>query len=53
MDEFLDDAQITYDEFIEICEKFTNKTLFKKDKNGNLLRDKAGNIEKISYDNVY
>ena len=52
LDEFLDDAQITYDEFIEICEKFTNKTLFKKDKNGNLLRDKAGNIQKISYDDV-
>ena len=51
LDEFLESAEISYDEFIKICEKFTNKELFKKDENGKLLRDKEGNIEKISYDN--
>jgi N-acetyl sugar amidotransferase len=51
LDEFLKEAEISYDEFIIICEKFTNKKLFKKDKNGKLLRNQEGNIEKISYDN--
>jgi hypothetical protein len=40
------------DEFLEIIEKFTNKELFKQDENGNLIRDKSGNIEKINYDNL-
>ena len=51
LDEFLKAAEISHDEFIEICDKFTNKELFKKDQNGRLLRDKNGNIEKIAYDN--
>lgn len=50
--EFLEAAEITEEEFIKICEKFTNKDLFKKDENGNLLRDEANNLEKINYDNV-
>ena len=29
-----------------------NKELFKKDKNGNLLRDESGNLHKINDDNV-
>ncbi len=52
LEEFLDDTGLSYNEFIKICEKFTNKLLFKKDKNGNLLLDKNGNIKKIYYDNI-
>ena len=43
---------MTKDEFTEICEKFTNKELFKTDLNGNLIRDNEGNIGKIYYDNI-
>lgn len=50
LNEFLDEFSLSYDDFLKICEKFTNKELFKKDENGNLIRDKAGNIEKIIYD---
>ena len=49
--EFLEDAELTFDEFIKICDKFTNKDLFKKDSNGNLVRDKDNNLTKIRYDN--
>jgi len=49
--EFLHDFELTESEFFKICDKFTNKSLFKTDKNGNLIRDEANNIEKISYDN--
>ena len=43
--------EINLDEFINICDTFTNKNLFKKDKSGNLLKDQHGNLEKINYDN--
>ncbi len=49
--DFLNDFELSKDEFLKICEKFTNKELFRTDNNGNLIHDKDGNIEKISYDN--
>jgi N-acetyl sugar amidotransferase len=52
LNEFLEQWQMSRDEFLEIIEKFTNKELFKQDENGNLIRDKSGNIEKINYDNL-
>lgn len=51
MEEFLDEFEISEEEFLKICDKFTNKSLFKTDKDGNLLRDVTNDIEKISYDN--
>ena len=39
-------------EFINCCDKFTNKSLFKKDENGNLLKDDDGSLTKITYDNI-
>jgi N-acetyl sugar amidotransferase len=51
LDEILNDLNLTYDDFLRICDKFTNKELFKTDKNGQLIRDEADNIEKIYYDN--
>ena len=52
LDEFLDQWEMSREEFLDICDKFTNKELFKKDENGILLRDKLGNLEKINYDNL-
>jgi N-acetyl sugar amidotransferase len=43
---------MTVDEFIKICDKFTNKKIFKKDASGALLKDKHGNLEKLNYDNL-
>ena len=51
LQEFLNQAEVSEEEFHQICDKFTNKDLFKKDINGNLLKDKDGNLEKIMYDN--
>jgi hypothetical protein len=39
------------DEFVRICDRFTNKKLFMRDANGNLVRDNEGNLTKINYDN--
>ena len=52
LDEFLNQWEMSREEFLDICDKFTNKELFKKDENGILLRDKLGNLEKINYDNL-
>ena len=38
--------------FFKIIDKHANFDLFKKDDNGNLLRNKEGNLEKINYDNM-
>jgi len=51
IDEFLSDLELTKEEFLQICDKFTDKSLFKTDKNDNLIRDETDNIEKLAYDN--
>ena len=48
----LEPLEMTIDEFIPICDKFTNKRLFKTDSRGNLIRNKQGDLTKINYDNV-
>ena len=43
---------LTEDEFISICDKFTNKKIFKCNASGALLKDRDGNLTKINYDNI-
>lgn len=43
---------ISLDEFISLCDKFTNKKIFKRDGNGALVKDHSGNLSKINYDNL-
>ena len=50
--ETLQPLNITVDEFIKICDKFTNKKIFQRDSNGQLIKDSNGNLTKINYDNV-
>lgn len=52
MSDFLQDLGITREEFYRIVDKFANKTIFKKDENGNFVRDERGNLQKIQYDNL-
>lgn len=51
LEEILKPLDISVDEFINICDEFTNKKLFLTDKNGKLIKDKDGNLIKINYDN--
>lgn len=39
-------------EFVEVCDKFTNKRIFKRDASGALLKDAHGNLTKLNYDNA-
>ena len=50
--DFLSDAELTEGQFYEICDKFTDKKLFKVDSNNKLVKDESHNIEKINYDNI-
>lgn len=51
IEEVLSDIDMTLDEFIRVCDRFTNKKLFECDSRGNLDKDKNGNLTKINYDN--
>jgi N-acetyl sugar amidotransferase len=50
--EILRPLEMTEDEFIRVCDKFTNRKIFKRDLSGALLKDRDGNLAKINYDNV-
>jgi len=51
LEEILRDIGMTLEEFIRICDRFTNKKLFLCDAEGNLVKDQDGNLTKINYDN--
>jgi len=43
---------MTREEFQAVCDRFTNRKLFETDRHGNLVRDNAGNLTKVNYDNL-
>ena len=49
--EILEEIDMTIEEFIILCDRFTNKKLFVCDTNGNLVKDSHGNLTKINDDN--
>ena len=51
LDKILEPLEMTIDEFILVCDRFTNKKLFQTDPRGNLIKDRYGNLTKINYDN--
>ncbi|WP_305847625.1 N-acetyl sugar amidotransferase [Vibrio sp. AH4] len=51
LESVLEEIDLSKEEFDEICDKFTNKKLFKTDRKGNLIRDTQGNLIKLNYDN--
>ena len=51
LEKILEPLDISIDQFINICDRFTNKKLFEKDARGNLIKDKSGNLKKLNYDN--
>ncbi len=51
LDKILEPLEMTTGEFVEICDRFTNKKLFVKDAKGHLVKDRRGNLTKLNYDN--
>ena len=44
IEEVLDEIGMTVEEFQKVCDRFTNKKLFKTDARGKLIKDAAGNL---------
>ncbi len=51
IDKILEPLGLSVEEFIRICDRFTNKKLFLTDAKGNLVKDKQGNLSKLQHDN--
>lgn len=52
LEDILQPLDMTVDEFIRICDKFTNKKIFKRDVSGALIKDDRGNLTKTNDDNT-
>jgi hypothetical protein len=50
--DILQPLDMSVDEFIRLCDQFTNKKIFKRDVGGALVKDRRGNLTKINDDNV-
>jgi N-acetyl sugar amidotransferase len=51
LEDILRPLDLTVDEFIRICDRFTNKKIFKRDGSGSLIKDRDGNLTKLNFDN--
>ncbi len=52
LEKILEPLDMMVEQFVKICDRFTNKKIFVKDAQGNLQRDKHGNLTKVNYDNT-
>lgn len=48
----LEPLDMTTEEFIAICDHFTNKKIFARNSDGSLKKDAQGNLTKLNYDNA-
>jgi N-acetyl sugar amidotransferase len=51
LEDVLASIEMTLDDFIRVCDRFTNKKLFMCDARGDLVKDRDGNLTKINDDN--
>lgn len=49
--DILDPLGLSVDEFITLCDRFTNKKIFRTDARGKLVKDRHGNLSKLNDDN--
>jgi N-acetyl sugar amidotransferase len=50
--DILEPLGLTVDQFVAVCDKFTNKQIFRTDSQGQLIRDRWGNLTKRNSDNL-
>ena len=49
----LDPLEMSVDEFVEICDEFTNRSIFQTTgSNDELVKDRHGKLQKLNYDNL-
>ena len=49
LEEILAPLEMSVEEFVAVCDRFTNKKLFLRDAQGTLVKDRFGNLVKIHY----
>ncbi|KKU26261.1 MAG: N-acetyl sugar amidotransferase [Microgenomates group bacterium GW2011_GWA2_46_16] len=49
LEKILEPLDISVEEFISLCDRFTNKDIFLTDSSGNLIKDNQGNLTKKLY----
>ncbi len=47
----LEPLEMSVEEFIAVCDRFTNRKIFKRDATGALVKDRSGNLERLNDDN--
>jgi N-acetyl sugar amidotransferase len=52
LSDILAPLEMSVDEFVKVCDLFTNKKIFRRDAAGGLVKDSHGNLEKVNYDNI-
>jgi N-acetyl sugar amidotransferase len=52
LEEILEPLELGVADFERICDRFTNRKLFRRDADGQLVRDRHGNLTKINDDNL-
>lgn len=52
IEQILELLEMGVEEFITICDRFTNKSIFQTDSRGELIKDRHGNLTKINDDNL-
>ncbi len=52
LESILKELNLTRKQFDDICDRFTNKDLFSRNTNGDIIRDDDGTPLKINYDNL-
>jgi len=52
LQDILRPLEMSVDEFVEICDSFTNLDLFECDASGSLVRQSDGSLTKVNYDNL-
>ena len=51
LEQILGPLDLSVDDFVKICDRFTNKKIFIRDAKGNLVKDRRGNLTKLNDDN--
>lgn len=51
LEQILEPLELTVEDFIKICDRFTNKKVFQVNARNELVKDRHGNLIKINYDN--
>jgi len=51
LEDILEPLDMSVDEFVRVCDRFTNKRIFVTDARGQLVKDRHGNLKRLNDDN--